>query len=55
MGLIDEQREVALADGAIPADEAVAGGGLAGLGAEAPQGQRQTVGRVREVAQVVDG
>ena len=51
-GVIDDQRQVALAGGGIPADEPVAGSGLPGRGAEAQQGQQEAVGRVHEVPQL---
>ena len=53
--VIDDQWQVALARGGGPADEAVAGGGFPGGGAEAEQGQRQAVAGVHEVAQLGAG
>ena len=54
-GVIDDQGQVALAGGGIPADEAVAGGGFPGRGAAAEQGQQEAVGGVHEVAQLGTG
>ncbi len=54
-GVIDEAGQVALAGGGVPADEAVAGGGFPGGGAEAEQGQGQAVGRAGKVAQLGAG
>ena len=53
--MVDDQRQVALAGGGVPADEAVAGRGLPSRGAEAQQGQRAAVGRMGEVAQLGPG
>ncbi len=54
-GVIDDQRQVALAGGGIPADETVARGGFPGRGAAAEQGQQEAVGGVDEVAQLGAG
>ena len=54
-GVIDDQGQVALAGGRIPAHETVPRGGFPGGGAEAEQGQQEAVGGVREVAQLGRG
>ena len=50
--MIDDPGQVALAGGAVPANEAVAGGGFPGGGTEAEQGQQEAVGGLDEVAQL---
>ena len=53
--MIDDPGQVALAGGAVPADEAVAGGGFPGGGTAAEQGQQEAVGGLDEVAQLGAG
>ena len=48
-GVIDNQGQVALAGGGIPADETVARGGFPGRSAAAEQSQQEAVGSVDEV------
>ena len=54
-GVIDDQGQVALAGGRIPAHETVARGRFPSGGAEADQGQQEAVGGVHEVAQLGAG
>ena len=54
-GVIDDERQVALAGGRVPAHETVARGGFPGGGAAAQQSQQQAVGGVHEVTQLGPG